>query len=146
MGELHTVGEPDLRLTDDLASITSANANMGRLTTLIEWHLLDPVDDAERQRNDLIFQIYQANRNPFVDRPEWVLAVFGDPRRLTLTLASGALKLRWPAGLRRAVLTASNDLEAWANVSPGVVTIEGEERVATLPANLPRIFFRLALQ
>jgi hypothetical protein len=104
MGELHTVGEPDLRLTDDLASITSANANMGRLTTLLEWHLLDPPDNAERVLNDGVCA-WRPNRNPFIGRPEWVFAVYGNPFGLTATIQGGKPQLRWPAALRVAPLT-----------------------------------------
>lgn len=38
---------------------------------LRKWHELDPVDDAERTRNERIFE-YQHDRNPFIDNPEWV--------------------------------------------------------------------------
>jgi deoxyribonuclease-1 len=37
-------------------------------THLREWHLSDPVDDQERQRNEEIYAI-QGNRNPFIDEP-----------------------------------------------------------------------------
>ena len=62
-------GEPNLELTDDLGTITTAGDMMGRLTTLILWHLLDPPDEIEEARNDGIFELYQGNRNPFIDRP-----------------------------------------------------------------------------
>ncbi len=42
--------------------------------TLIQWHNADPPDAFERQRNSLAFRA-QGNRNPFVDRPEFVTAV-----------------------------------------------------------------------
>jgi endonuclease I len=42
--------------------------------TLKQWHLLDPVDAAERKRNDGIYAA-QGNRNPYVDHPEFVQAI-----------------------------------------------------------------------
>ncbi|HBY65910.1 MAG TPA: hypothetical protein DEG42_05995 [Acholeplasmataceae bacterium] len=44
---------------------------MGRLSLLLEWHKEDPVDDFERNRNQKIFEA-QGNRNPFIDKPEYV--------------------------------------------------------------------------
>lgn len=38
---------------------------------LHKWHQMDPVDDAERARNNAVFQ-FQKNRNPFIDHPEFV--------------------------------------------------------------------------
>lgn len=38
---------------------------------LIEWHRADPPSDAERRRNDIIAKI-QGNRNPFIDRPDYL--------------------------------------------------------------------------
>lgn len=35
----------------------------------LEWNRLDPPDDNERRRNDLVQQ-FQGNRNPFIDNPE----------------------------------------------------------------------------
>lgn len=36
---------------------------------LKRWHALDPVDEDERQRNEIIYN-NQGNRNPFIDMPE----------------------------------------------------------------------------
>ena len=49
---------------------------LGRLSTLLRWHEQDPPDAFERARNDAIFETWQGNRNPFVDRPEWVAAIW----------------------------------------------------------------------
>jgi len=68
----------ELVLTDDLELLldetdhyTVEGARMGQLSLLIEWHKLDPVSDFEKARNERIFEI-QGNRNPFIDRPEFV--------------------------------------------------------------------------
>ena len=47
----------------------------GKLSTLIQWHLQDPVDANEQHRNEVVFG-YQGNRNPFIDHPEWVESIF----------------------------------------------------------------------
>ncbi len=50
---------------------------LGDLGLLLEWHVQDPVDDFERNRNDVIFD-YQNNRNPFIDHPHLALLMFND--------------------------------------------------------------------
>src|SRR5688572_2038999 len=64
--------EPELIITDAIAYVLSTTNFMGRLSTLIDWHLKDPVDLRETIRNELVFRLYQRNRNPFIDHPEWV--------------------------------------------------------------------------
>lgn len=44
------------------------------LPVLLKWHAQDPVDEQERARNDAVYQV-QGNRNPYIDRPEFVSAV-----------------------------------------------------------------------
>ncbi|MEO8002588.1 MAG: endonuclease [Arenimonas sp.] len=68
--------EPDLEVTDDRSKIvitSSSPAYMGLLSDLLQWHLADPPDAAERARNEVIFS-FQGNRNPFIDHPEWATA------------------------------------------------------------------------
>lgn len=43
---------------------------------LLEWHLDDPVSTKEINRNDAVYDI-QHNRNPFIDRPDFVLKIYG---------------------------------------------------------------------
>ena len=66
---------PDLEVDDATGSGTAPR--LGRLSALRQWHAQDPPDAFERRRNELIFSAYQHNRNPFIDHPEWVTAVFG---------------------------------------------------------------------
>jgi endonuclease I len=42
---------------------------------LLEWNALDPVSQKEIDRNEAIYAI-QGNRNPFIDRPDFVQKVF----------------------------------------------------------------------
>ncbi|WP_286256404.1 endonuclease I family protein [Streptomyces graminofaciens] len=48
----------------------------GRLSVLKAWNDEDPPDSWEERRNDLIYNDYQGNRNPFIDHPEWVEAIW----------------------------------------------------------------------
>lgn len=50
----------------------------GNLATLLRWHIEDPVDEWEIERNEAIYQ-FQGNRNPFIDHPEWVALIWGTP-------------------------------------------------------------------
>ncbi|MFD7921005.1 endonuclease I family protein [Streptomyces sp. NPDC059740] len=62
-------GFPDLE-PDDKVDNGSA-PNIGRLSVLLKWNDQDPPDAFEEHRNDVIYEQYQHNRNPFVDHPEW---------------------------------------------------------------------------
>jgi endonuclease I len=72
--------EPDLIVTDNQSLIVTTGGNasvayMGLLSVLVQWNTEDPVDARERTHNDTVFS-FQGNRNPFVDHPEWVNALF----------------------------------------------------------------------
>ncbi len=83
--------EPDLELTDDRSRIVKTSASpayMGLLSTLIDWHLSDPPDAAEKARNEVIYS-FQGNRNPFIDHPEWgTPALFTSAKPATCELAN----------------------------------------------------------
>lgn len=98
-------GEPDLELVDQVNSVdlnTPGHGYHGKLSTLLEWHVSDPVDNWERNRNDIIYYSYQHNRNPFIDHPEYVALIWSEnppplaPSELmAIDTAQTALLLRW---------------------------------------------------
>lgn len=64
--------ELDLELSETATSSSSnKTGQLGILSVLLEWNILDPVSEEEKQRNEMVFSI-QGNRNPFVDYPNWV--------------------------------------------------------------------------
>ncbi|MEV7509089.1 endonuclease I family protein [Streptomyces sp. NPDC090085] len=67
-------GFADLELNEKVNN-GSAPAH-GKLSLLKEWNRIDPPDAFEQRRNQVIFDTYQHNRNPFVDHPEWVDAIW----------------------------------------------------------------------
>ena len=66
----------DLEVTEDTAPQGDKAPVHGVLSTLLRWHNQDPPDDWERERNNRVETI-QGNRNPFIDRPEFVERIWG---------------------------------------------------------------------
>lgn len=46
------------------------------ITMLMNWHIQDPVSQKEIDRNNAIYDLYQHNRNPFIDHPEYAALVW----------------------------------------------------------------------
>ncbi|MBI4578632.1 MAG: endonuclease [Planctomycetes bacterium] len=76
-------GEPntfDLELTNGL----NGTNQLGDKAALLVWHYQDVPSAFEQRRNHLLFSsvdnpaYYQGNRNPFIDHPEYVWAIFGE--------------------------------------------------------------------
>lgn len=74
---------PNLSLTQSnevltkYTSSTSVTGKMGIMTDLLAWHHADPVDQYEIHRNNLLYNNFTNNRNPFIDYPEWVDYIWG---------------------------------------------------------------------
>ena len=64
----------DLEPNDSVSN--GSNPYMGRLSVLKAWNDEDPPDAFEERRNQVIYDAYQHNRNPFIDHPEWVEAIW----------------------------------------------------------------------
>jgi len=60
------------------------------LSLLLQWHQQDPVSSKEIDRNNAIY-IWQGNRNPFIDHPEFAALIWGEqqlPLEFTSTPAT----------------------------------------------------------
>jgi endonuclease I len=84
-------GTTDLVLVNGFPS----GNQMGDLAAMLEWHFQQPASPAERRRNHFVYSsaanptYFQGNRNPFVDHPEFVWALFGPtPNSSTLSVAA----------------------------------------------------------
>ncbi len=138
--------EPNLALTENIALISTSASYMGRLSTLLIWNFLDPVSPAERTRSEGVFA-YQHNRNPFVDHPEWVEAVYGEVFKLTAVVSGGSLVLSWPAVVPADLgfIETSTDLVQWTSAA-FTITDSGGRHTATVPLGTAPRFYRLKLQ
>ncbi len=52
---------------------------------LLRWNEQDPVSEKEKERNEVIYNDYQHNRNPFVDHPELVEYIWGTKQNTSWT-------------------------------------------------------------
>ena len=75
---------PNLVLLNDLSENKRTGTSafddpygMGLLSDLLAWNKLDPVDEYEVHRNNLLYKNYTNNRNPFIDFPEWAEYIWG---------------------------------------------------------------------
>ena len=78
---------PNLVLLNNLSENgrtgTSSSTNpygMGLLSDLLEWNKIDPVDEFEIHRNNLLYKNYTNNRNPFIDFPDWADLIWGEDK------------------------------------------------------------------
>ena len=77
-------GTPSINNLFVINGTTLSTYKMGDLQSLLHWNYDDPVDNFERRRNQMIYSntvtasYSQHNRNPYIDHPEYLWAVFGD--------------------------------------------------------------------
>lgn len=76
---------PNLELVNELSSwqqrgytsSTTSTGKVGILQDLLEWNRIDPPDEFEIHRNNLCYNNFTNNRNPFIDFPSWADAIWG---------------------------------------------------------------------
>ena len=127
----HNNNSFDLELVD----YTTPNNNdpiLGKLSSLIQWHYDDPVDDFEINRNEIIYG-YQQNRNPFIDHPNLVSFLWGEN--------SGE---NWNENLGIDNITNEN-LFIYPNPSRGVINFSNnliDERIQIFSINGEKVYDR----
>ena len=77
---------------------------------------MDPVSEDEVSRNNLAYR-YQKNRNPFVDNPQWVQSIWGNPLSLNIVKGKETIRLEWPSKPPRIFVESSNDLKIWREIN-----------------------------
>ena len=58
--------------------VNGAQLKPWAIKMMLRWNSIDPVSPKETSRNEAVFQI-QHNRNPFIDHPEFVNLIWGNP-------------------------------------------------------------------
>ncbi|MFG1906990.1 endonuclease [Kribbella sp. NPDC048928] len=67
-------GFANLELNDQVGNGTAPY--IGKLSVLKAWAAGDPPDAFEKNRNEVIYNQFQHNRNPFIDHPEWITSIW----------------------------------------------------------------------
>lgn len=78
-------GNPNLEIVNDVTSwqnsgyqsTTTRTGKMGIIQDLLKWNEIDPPDEFEIHRNNLLYNNFTNNRNPFIDFPSWANAIWG---------------------------------------------------------------------
>ncbi|MCR5309578.1 MAG: endonuclease [Bacilli bacterium] len=120
---------PNLCLTDDVTKSEEVGTStkdrayaLGVMKDLLEWNELDPVDDYEIHRNNLLHRNYTNNRNPFIDYPEWANIIWGDVAKAA-NPATDPLNGGNPNAISDFVV---NDVNYGTEVNPTATAITGD--------------------
>ena len=89
------------RYQTDISSWSSAMLSGNNFSSwaenlLIEWHQEDPVSQKEIDRNNAVYEI-QGNRNPYIDNPEWAIAVW-KPEQLGVVELGNKIQVWYNSG------------------------------------------------
>ncbi len=114
-------GYPDLELSESILPSNDNSPFHGKLSTLLEWHRNDPVDEWEENRNDIIYYDFQDNRNPFIDHPEIAEHLWGTKTGIN-----------WPEMPLDIAGFNQENIKMYPNPAQNFITISGVKGEATL--------------
>ncbi|MDZ4120897.1 MAG: endonuclease, partial [Candidatus Cloacimonadaceae bacterium] len=86
----------NLELVDYTNSSPSGQPYYGKLSTLLQWHIQDPPDARELQRNERIFE-RQGNRNPFIDNPLYAHYIWSPVPGTATNVTETGFTINWSA-------------------------------------------------
>ena len=94
------------------------------IDTLLQWNEMDPVDEIERQRNDVAQEI-QGNRNPFVDNESYADAIWGDGtvEEKPISLNKTTLQLSVGQSEKLIATTTESGTISWTTSNASVATV-----------------------
>jgi len=105
---------------------------------MIEWHRLDPVSAKEIARNDSIYQLFQHNRNPYIDIPSLAEYVWGDSINYAFHPS------RYTSLPNSPRLSDNEDLTVWSEGNTLFVKTNPGEKVEIYNLSGHRIFLKKA--
>lgn len=109
-----------------IRNVMQGSSNQDAFDLLLEWHELDPVDHLEIARNNQV-AIYQGNRNPFIDRPEFACYIWGSlaaPTSLSISPSTNNIAVDEEKLLTvNASPSNANTSVTWATSNANVVTV-----------------------
>ena len=132
-------GSVNLSHTSTPITVAASDRHRGCLpgSLLVVRHLC-------QHRNELVFALYQHNRNPFVDRPDWVPAAFL-PQLLVSRITNG-VQLRWPGEFASAAVESARGFPAmWIPVT-NAPTLSGDQWALDLLFRPQPRFYHLNLR
>ena len=110
---------------------------MGLISDLLEWNELDPVDEYEIHRNNLLFNNFTNNRNPFIDFPQWANYIWGSESgtkhaspmvdRINdsgLSLSKSKITINPGKEVKVSAVTADNSGITWTVSDPEVIQLD----------------------
>lgn len=108
--------------------IINAASTSAAWDLLLDWNELDPVDVYETNRNNQV-AIYQGNRNPFIDHPEYANLIWGTataPTSLSLSPSSATVGIGSTQTLTVTASPAGSSTSvSWSTSNSNVATVSG---------------------
>ena len=113
----------DVSKSEETGTSTATTAyELGVLKDLLEWNKLDPVDEYELHRNNLLYGNFTNNRNPFIDFPEWADLIWGSDKNIKFA-APSVDEIARPQDFVPPTEDTTPEKEGDGNIIPGVPNV-----------------------